>query len=593
VTIGPELSGRSAEEPFVMSAFPGEKPVLSGGRRIIGWKPSAENPLIWEVALPEVREGRWYFRSLFMNGKRATRARTPNSGTLFSMQGGRFSDKPVRFKFKSGDLKPAWAQDPGAELIAYEKWTDFRQHIRSINLVSNTVELSGQAVTHTRESGARYFVENTPDSLDVPGEWYLDRRTGIVRYWPLPNEDMTRVEAIAPRLEDLIRFTGNLETGKLVRYVILRGLTFSHTDWSMPENGYDETQAAVPVRGDLLAQGAVDCGIEDCTFSHLGGYGVDLGRGCQRVWVRGCEMMDLGAGGVRLGEPDARTPTALEGTHSNLITDNHLHSLGHVYAPAVGILITQSGTNRIAHNDIHDLFYSAISVGWTWGYRESPCRENVIEWNHLHTLGQGLLTDMGGVYTLGIQHGTVVRNNLIHDVDAFTYGAWGLYPDEGSTGIVWENNIVYRCKSASFHQHYGRENIVRNNIFALSREHQLMRTREEDHISFIFSNNIVYFNMGDLLGSNWKNNRYVMDRNLYFDARHSSDPGAMRFGADTLEQWRARGHDQHSILADPKFVAPNENNFQLEPASPAWKLGFKAIDLRTAGVRPPNQRGNP
>ena len=204
-------------------------------------------------------------------------------------------------------------------------------------------------------------------------------------------------------------------------------------------------------------------------------------------------------------------------------------------------------------------------------------------------IGQGRLSDMGAVYTLGIQHGTVIRNNLIHDVSSFTYGGWGLYTDEGSTGIVLENNVVHHCKSAGFHQHYGRDNIVRNNIFAFNGDHQIMRSRAEPHVSFIFTNNIVCFDSGDLLGSNWSNDNYRMDGNLYWDTR----PGAaqtMTFAGATWDQWRARGHDANSVVADPLFVPSETADFRLRPESPALKTGFKPIDLSRVGIRPKPQR---
>jgi hypothetical protein len=253
-------------------------------------------------------------------------------------------------------------------------------------------------------------------------------------------------------------------------------------------------------------------------------------------------------------------------------------------------LILQSGHNRIAHNHIYDLYYTAVSVGWNWGYQVTPCYDNVVEFNHLHDIGQSMLSDMGAVYTLGIQRGTVIRNNLIHDVNSFTYGGWGLYPDEGSTGLVWENNVVYRTKSAGFHQHYGRENVVRNNVFAFGKEHQMMRTREEQHVSFIFINNIVYFDSGDLLGSNWKNDRFLSDFNVYFDARPQAAPDAVKFAGASLAQWRARGHDVHSMLENPLFAAPEKYDFQLQDNSPALKLGFQRIDLAGVGVRPKGER---
>jgi len=253
-------------------------------------------------------------------------------------------------------------------------------------------------------------------------------------------------------------------------------------------------------------------------------------------------------------------------------------------------LILQSGNNRVAHNEISDLFYTAISVGWNWGYQETPCRDNLIEFNHLHDIGQNLLSDMGAIYTLGIQRGTVIRNNLIHDVHAFTYGGWGLYTDEGSSYITLENNVVYRCKSAGFHEHYGRENVVRNNIFAFNTEHQLMRSREEDHISFTFERNIVYFDSGDLLGGSWTNNRFRLDNNVYFDGRPEARPDSMRFAGATLAEWQARGHDSHSVVADPMFYNSRAYNFRLNLDSPALKLEFNPIDLRRVGLRRKGQR---
>jgi hypothetical protein len=151
--------------------------------------------------------------------------------------------------------------------------------------------------------------------------------------------------------------------------------------------------------------------------------------------------------------------------------------------------------------------------------------------------------------------------------------------------MVLESNVVYRCKNAGFHQHYGRENIVRNNVFAFNREHQLMRTREEEHQSFTFENNIVYFDSGDLLGSNWSNDKFRMDRNVYFDVRLANAPETLPFKKLALPEWRARGHDLNSVIADPLFVSPQKHNFSLKKGSPALALGFKPIQLSDVGPR--------
>ena len=243
----------------------------------------------------------------------------------------------------------------------------------------------------------------------------------------------------------------------------------------------------------------------------------------------------------------------------------------------------QSGRNQIVHNHIHDLFYTAISVGWTWGYGANQSRANIIEYNHLHDIGKEMLSDMGAIYTLGVQPGTRIRNNLIHDVASFTYGGWGIYPDEGSSEMLIEDNIVYHCKSAGFHQHYGRENIVRNNIWAFNRENQLMRTRAEDHLSFTFEHNIVYFDQGRLLGGNWTGDQFAIDHNLYFDTRG----GDMRFAGQSFAEWQTNGHDAGSRMADPLFVNAGNFDFRLLPNSPALQMGFHQIDMRTAGPRVP------
>lgn len=555
---------------------------LSGGRMLKGFKKGQGD--LWELEIPEVKEGKWYFRQLFVNGERRQRARTPNSG-YFRIQGPSPQDKPIKLKYKPGDIKKSWAEQGDVEVIAYLAWADIRMFIRSVDETANIATLSGDPRPSNKEANAQYFIENAPDALDAPGEWYLKRKTGVLAYRPLPGEDITKVDVIAPVLQELVTVRGNAETKKPAEKIAFRNLTFAHTDYTISTNGLADTQAAVAVQGDLLFEFAKDCAVEKSVFKYLGGYGIEIGRGGQDIKVRHTKVADVGGGGVRIGET-AKRADAFDANHSNEVSDCELRKLGRIFAPAVGVFILQSGTNLISHNHIHDLYYTAVSVGWNWGYQETLCRANVVEFNHMHNIGQSLLSDMGAVYTLGIQRGTVIRNNLIHDVNAFTYGGWGLYTDEGSTDILLENNVVYRCKSAGFHQHYGRDNIVRNNIFAFGKEHQLMRTREEQHNSFTFEKNIVYYDSGDLLGSNWSNDKFTIDHNVYFDARPGSK---ITFKGATLEQWQARGHDKSSIVTDPLFVDPTKNDFRLRPESPALRLGFKLIDLSTVGPRRRNR----
>ena len=566
----PEDSGRP-DQPITYAAYPGERPIISGGGPITGWQKGEKN--IWAANAP------WYFRQLFVSGRRTQRARTPTNG-FYRIDGPSSQDKPFRLKYRGADIKSSWAALGDVEIIALLAWADIRMPIVSVDEASRVAVLTTDPRPSNKEADARYYIENAPDALDSAGEWYLDRKSNKVSYIPMAGEDIANEPVIASRLPVLVKLEGKPEAGQFIRNITFRGLQFSHTDWVMPEKGYADTQASVAVGAALEADGAEDCVVEKCIFSQLGGYAIWFRRGAKRNRISYNNMYDLGAGGVRIGEPVQRQNPDEQST-DHVVADNHIHNGGHVYPAAVGVFVAQAGRNTIAHNHIHDFYYTAISVGWTWGYGVNQSKGNIIEYNHLHHIGKEMLSDMGGIYTLGIQPGTVIRNNLIHDVVAFTYGGWGIYPDEGSTDMVIENNVVYRCKSSGFHQHYGRENVVRNNIFAFNREFQLMRTRVEKHISFTFEGNIVYFDQGRLLGSNWTGDMYRMSRNVYFDVRTKD----IRFAGKTFAEWQSAGKDAGSLVADPLFRNPLNYDFTLEPNSPALKLGFKPIDLSTVGPR--------
>lgn len=552
----------------IWQAAPGARPVISGGREISGWRKGSGR--LWMAAASGPR-----FHQLFISGRRAQRARTPNYG-FYRIDGASPQDKPLRLHFRGNDIKKEWAAEGDVEVIAYFAWADIRMPIVSVDDAAHVATLAGDPRPSNKEADARYYIENAPDGLDSPGEWRIDSKTSTVFYWPMPGENMLEEQVIAPELEHLVELRG-------AHHVTFRGLQFAHAAWRLPPAGYADTQAAMPAPAAIVAFNATDCKIEHCTIAHSGGYGIFFGRGSKRNQVLASELYDLGGGGIKLGEPQLFSNDA-DQNYENVVADNHIHDLGLVYAPAVGVWVLQSGRNQIVHNHIHDLFYTAISVGWTWGYGDNQSKENVIEYNHLHDIGKEMLSDMGGIYTLGVQPGTRIRNNLIHDIASFSYGGWGIYPDEGSSGMLIENNIVYHCKSAGFHQHYGQENVVRNNIWAFNRENQLMRTRAETHLSFTFERNIVYFDEGRLLGSNWTGNQFAMKGNLYFDTRGKD----IRFAGKSFAEWQAAGMDTGSAIADPLFVNPGNFDFRLQPDSPALQMGFHPIDMSTVGPRGPS-----
>jgi len=615
LTLAPEDSG-APEAPIVWSAYKNERPTLSGGERISGWsKTTVNGHEAWVAKIPDNGSAA-PFRELWLEGKRLTRARWPKQGTLEVVG---LSDKGKhdnwthgsnQFRYADGSVK-SWPTAADGEAIVTDRWVESHLPIASIDENEHVVHCTKMSV-FLLEAGDRYWTENVRECLTEPGEFYVDPREKAVYVIAPAGADPNQVQVIAPRLSQVLRLEGDPLAGNYVQHVTFRGITFSHTEWyfdhptiaqhaaaklagdewsmkpDATRSGFG--QAAIGVPGAIWGSGVRSCTFESCEVSHIGNYGVELAQGCQKNRISHCQLADLGAGGVKIGEVAIRGPEN-EQTFGNEISDCTIIDGGNLFPSCVAVWIGQSHDNTIAHDDIHGFWYTAISIGWTWGYSKSAAQRNIVEYNHIHHIGtksEGLppiLSDMGCVYTLGNQEGSIVRFNHFHDVAGLKYGGWGIYFDEGTTRILAENNLVYRTTHGGFHQHYGADNIFRNNILAYGRDAQIQRTRLENHRSFSFERNVVLWDQGSLLSGDWSKLNVAFDHNTYWHI----GGGEIRFGNRNWEQWRKAGMDEHSTIADPHFANPAGGDFALTPESQAALSGFERFDLSTVGPRPNNR----
>jgi hypothetical protein len=599
IVFGPADSG-SAQSPVIYQARGDECPVFSGGRSITGWRVT--EPGVWKATLPDVKSGKWSFSQLFVNDQRRFRPRLPKKGYYRVAEALKPSAPDAkghdRFGYEGDNVDPGWASRDDVELLMFHIWSASRMRIKSVDaerrIVDFRIPTRSMSWWASFPKGHRWLVVNVKEALSEPGEWYLDRSAGELTYLAKPGETPGECVVVAPRLEQLVVFRGDVGKQQWVQHIQLKGLTFAHAGWALGPDGYTMPQAEIGIGEALTAFGGRNLLIERCCLRHLGRWAMGFGPGCRDNRVRGCELWDVGAGGIKVGyagSGDWTAPRNVPKTDETLashhtIEDCTIAHLGRLHPAAIGVWIGDCPHNRFVHNDVYDLYYSSVSVGWVWGYGKSRAHHNEIAFNHMHTIGQGILSDMGGVYSLGIQPGTTVHDNHIHHVHSFGYGGWGLYTDEGSTDIKLYNNLVHHTKDGGFDQHYGKNNEIFNNIFAFGIECMIRRNARRDrHTSFDYHNNVVLYDRGFILGGGWAlhgDDSYRLDSNLYWHA----EGGPVKFRKDMdFEAWRGKhGQDAHSVVADPRFVDARAGDFRLQADSPAiTKTGFKPFDYSRAG----------
>jgi hypothetical protein len=649
---GPEDSGTTFE------AWSGEKVVLSGARRVKGWeKTKLGNLEVWTASLAGLGIPGDAPRSLFVNGQRARRPVVGGKEWLWmeSVPGLNLSDSfglfdtNDAFIHKPGDINPAWRNLDQIEILVSHFWIMERSGIASYDPETRRVRLKRQSLFPLRDAWdnrfAKYRIENVFEALSEPGEFYADPKEQRVWYVPRPGEKPETAEAWVPVAYQLIRASGTPD--RPVEHLEFRGIEFAHTEAFLAESFMEwpepypqrrlprfrassqhflaqarhrvhyasAPQAAIDACGSIRFEHARYCVVEQCALKHLGGYAVELGEGAKACRILSCDFSDLGAGAVMADGGDLESPTT-HLNHDHRVCDNHIRHGGRIFPAAAGLLFMHSHRNLLAHNEIHDMPYSGISCGWVWGFTPNPSRENRIEKNLIYRLGaESGLSDMGGIYMLGVQPGTVLRGNVIHDIAAANYGAWGIYLDEGSSFMTVENNVIYGALSEGVMEHWGRQNLIRNNYIAPRSGGfgiQLCgdpANRWSDYPArgCTVERNIIVLQDGAIFRDSQRNLRDgigVIDLNCYWQAPtkgskptslvvyrdepwgHLMEPGEKKYLRDyTLPAWQKEGYDLHSIVADPKVREVGPRSFVLAKDSPAYRLGFRPMDCSDVGPR--------
>ena len=565
--------------PLLFSAAKGAHPVISGGIPLTGWE--ADGPR-WRCKVPDGPDGTpLKIDFLFVDGERGILARTPDErswkpAACTDLSGEGAEEARYQVRVDSAGRRVLAALAPGEQPFAvlYRKWEVGRRPLQEWS--DSTFTIGGKPFPRwiPLDMNSTYYLEGFLAALDTPGEW-LQQEDGYVYYLPKPGQTLSGTTFTVPVTQHLLRLEGTPDAP--VQDVTFTGITFSHTGFG-PEGWRESNQAAYQTEAAVEASFADRIVFDRCTFSHTSEYALWLGEGCHGCRVSTSLFRDLGAGAIRIGVTHWEKPEDVPS--QNVITNNILREGGRTFLSGVGILMMHAADNLILHNDIFDFGYTGISVGWVWGFGDSPSKRNEIAYNHIHHIGWGLLSDMGAIYTLGKSEGTVIHHNLIHDIYASSYGGWGLYTDEGSSGILLENNLVYGTKHGGFHQHYGLDNTIRNNIFAWGIDQQLQFSRADEEWAFDFTGNIVLMDTGKLIGGAAAvSPMYKISKNLYYDMRGK----VPEFPAGEWKDWKGF-FEPGAVYGNPMFKDPYEGDFSFTSMRNAKRIDFQPFDVSTAGV---------
>ena len=479
--------------------------------------------------------------------------------------------------------------DITVKLLHY--WKDETLHISSYDSNTGHVGFDKSSTMHIRKDD-RFFLLNVFEMLTKPGQWYYDRSEGVLYVIPGENDTAENYTVWGSETETMISVDG-------VDSISFENIIFR-------ANGYEyctqreHSQAGFNAVPCVSYAGSENFHIRNCEFRDIAGCSVFLDTAVRNASIENCIFDNIGAQAVYVkGENvdiNDENVTKDVKIYNNIISD-----YGRVNYNSAAVLVMNANSVDISHNEIHDGYYTAISVGWVWGYGYNVCYNNKICDNLIYNIGQGWLSDMGGIYTLGNQPGTVISGNVIHNVSADPeqggYGGWGIYLDEGSSYMTVEKNLVYSCGSDAYHLHYGSYNTVRNNIFALSGDSQVRIVSAPDRCTpadggqktaDLYNNIILTDNKTRAISCIQNKNTMDEHDNIYWDISNGGDIYVDKDADSELSLGIKKAEFEKLInspvTVDPQFKNASEFNFELSGDSPVFDTGFEAWDLSNAGT---------
>ena len=420
--------------------------------------------------------------------------------------------------------------------------------------------------TRTRD---KYLVKNKytfiEDDIDMINENVL-----------VSDENIEEVVFRIPIVERLVTIDSkNKNVG-----VTFDNIIFEHTSYSVPLEGSNYAQSASGMSAAIEADNISNLIIKNCEVRNIANYGIWLRKHCTNSTIKETFFHDLGAGAVKIGTLRYEQKDSDDLTHHIVVDNNMIYRYGELMENAVGIILFNASDCVITHNDLHYGNYTGISLGWVWGYGYSPSKNNEVAYNRITNIGKGLLNDLGAIYTLGESEGTHIHHNVISDVKAKSNEGWGIYADEGTTGVLIENNLVYRTTSGGFHQHYGSNNIVTNNIFAWGENSQVQLSKVKEEHPLRFCRNIILMDSGTLMtGDAITNDNISWGNNCYWKI---GDGLPMVANLDAIKWIQLR--DSTSVYMDPAFSDPQQGDFHINSKEVCKSIGFKKFEYSHAGI---------